>query len=116
MPLSSRTRFRVRVDFPAPDGEDRIRRRPRRFRIDTPSLHVLNLFAKLVDDGFQFQAETGERDVARFGAERIGLTAELLREEIEPPSDRAAGRQERARPLDMGAEPVELLSNIGARR
>lgn len=37
------------VDFPAPEGDDKITRRPRRFN---GLLHVLNLFTHLIDDGF----------------------------------------------------------------
>ena len=62
MPWSCSTRLRVRVDFPAPDGEERIRRTPRRAVIGglvRPAilLDVLNLFAELLDDGLEVEPD-----------------------------------------------------------
>src|SRR5215212_594464 len=114
MPRSSRTMLRVMVDFPAPDGEERIRRSPRRFRIDIPLLHVLDLLAELLDHGLQFEAEPRQGDVVRLGADRVCLAAELLREEVEATTNRSAVSEEGARRLHVSAEPVELLADVGA--
>src|SRR5579871_2124267 len=99
---SVRSRFlscismRVSVVFPAPEGEERIRIIPRR-RAPIISLDVLNLLAELLDLSLEFKPLGREAHVVRLRAERIGLPAELLRQEIEPPPDRAARRKEIAR-------------------
>ena len=54
------------VDFPAPEGEDRIMRRPRRCAFECAIMrvlslfYVLNLLAHLVDHGFEFQSHLGQ--------------------------------------------------------
>src|SRR4051812_26485032 len=104
---SSRVRLRVSVDLPAPDGDDRIRRSPRRVSSATALLHVLDLLAELLDHGLEVEPEAREGDVVRLGAERVGLAPELLGEEVEPAPDCAAGCEKLARRRDMGDEPVE---------
>src|SRR5262249_53691715 len=47
-----------------------------------------------------------------FRAQRVGFAIELLREEIEPATDRATLGNELSDLRNMGDEPVELLANI----
>ncbi len=61
-----------------------------------PLLHVLNLLAELLDHRLEVEADPRQRDVVGLGAERVGLAAEFLRQEIEPAPDRAARREELA--------------------
>src|SRR5205807_5748208 len=90
---------RESVVLPAPEGEDRTSMRPRRattaplrwsFSAGIASFQILDLLAELLDHALELEPDIGELDVVRFGAERIGLAVELLSEEIEPPTDRAA--------------------------
>ena len=52
------------------------------------SLHVLNLLAELLDHGLQVEPDPRQGDVVGLGAERVGLAAEFLRQEVEPAADR----------------------------
>ena len=54
------------------------------------SLQILHLLAKLLDHVLHFEAGIGQFEIVRFGAAGIDLAVELLRQEIEPPSDRSA--------------------------
>ena len=74
---------------------------------------VLDLLAELIDHRLQLEADRGEPAVVRLGAERVDLAVELLGEEVEPASDRAALRPAGARGRDMRVQPVDLLADIG---
>src|SRR5580704_8912916 len=105
--------MRVSVVLPAPEGEERINKRPRRLVAMAGSLDILNLFAQLLDLAAQIEADRSQGDVVRLGAERIGLARQFLREKIEPPADWPAGAHQFARRRHMGRQPIELLANIG---
>ena len=55
------------------------------------AFNALGLLAKLVDGRFQFKPDSLQSNVLSLGAQGVGLAVEFLREEIEPPSLRAAG-------------------------
>src|SRR3954447_19203346 len=119
MPGSCSTRLRVSVVLPAPEGEERMRRSPRRWWADasaTALLHVLDLLAELLHGRLEIEADPRHGHVPGLGAERIGLPAELLRQEVEAPPNRPAGAQKVARRGDVGAQAVDLLADVGARR
>src|SRR5258707_13887639 len=78
------------------------------------SFDVLHLLAKLLDRGFQGEADPGQREVGRFRAQRVGLAVELLAEEVEAPADCRALGEEVARGGDMRLEAIELLADVGA--
>ena len=106
--------MRVSVVLPAPEGEDRIRIIPRRlgFAILRSHSTFCDLLAELLDLRPEFKPLRGQRDVVRLGAEGVGLAAELLGEEIEPPADRPALVDEGAGGGDMRLQPVELLADV----
>src|SRR5208337_1226876 len=85
---------------------------PARRHLSKDSLDVLNLLAELLDLRPQFKPLCSQSHIVRLGRERIGLTAELLGEEIEPPPDGAALVEQSSRGGDMGFEPVKLLANV----
>src|ERR1700712_5843775 len=100
---------RVSVVLPAPEGEDRIRIRPRRptgsrgfafvpvIFVSTSLLDVLNLLAELLHDGLQVESDPRQADVVRLRAQGIGLAPEFLGQEIEAPANGAPGRDQLAR-------------------
>jgi len=58
--------LRVSVDFPAPEGEDRISRTPRRGVenwSDTRLLQILHLLAELIDHSLEVEADPREGHV-----------------------------------------------------
>ena len=58
---SASSNLRESVVLPAPDGDDSTSNNPRRaMLIWLFLLNVLNLFAELVDNGFQLKADGGE--------------------------------------------------------
>src|SRR5689334_17266651 len=111
-PARSSTRLRVSVVFPAPDGEDRMRMRPRRPTGDfeswlTASLHILNLLAELLDHGLQFKPDPRERHIIGLCTQGIGLAPEFLRQEIQASADRSALLQQAPRGIHVSTQPVE---------
>ena len=56
------------------------------------SFEVLHLLAELLDHALQLEADIGQFDVVRLGAQRIGFAVEFLRQEIEPAPDRRRRR------------------------
>src|SRR5262245_6532773 len=93
---------RASVVLPAPAGDERINSMPRRPMpgpLDTASsrpssLNVLDLLTHLIDDGLQLQAGPCRLRIAGFGAQRVRLAIELLRQKIEPSPGRLLGAQE----------------------
>ena len=68
MSLSQSRRRRASVDFPAPEGDDKIIKRPRRLMCEVakypgPLFDILNLFAHLIYHSFQIKSYS--RQVAR---------------------------------------------------
>src|SRR5262249_22264921 len=121
--------MRDSVVLPAPDGEDKTSISPRRTmaiffglfratgrftmlsalptfpaepRENNGLFEVLHLLAELLDNGLELKPDLGEFHVVRFGAQRIGFPIELLGEEIEPASDRAAFGDQVLRLRNMG--------------
>src|ERR1700745_936570 len=76
------------------------------------SLQILHLLAKCLDDVLHCEAGCGQLDIVRLGAGGIDLAIELLRQEIEPTSDRPALADDLASLCDMGRDAVELLADI----
>ena len=74
------------------------------------------MLAKLLDRGFEFQADIGELDVVRLGAKRIGFPVELLREKIEAAADRSALPHEQPSLRHVRGQAVKLLTDIGLGR
>src|SRR5580704_5199421 len=79
-----------------------------------PSFEVLHLLAELLDRRLQGKADAGQLDIGRFRAQRVGLAVQFLAQEIELPADRLAALEQVADLREMGAQPVELLADIGA--
>ena len=77
------------------------------------SFQILHLLAELLDHALELEADIGQLHVVRLGAERIGFTIELLREEIEPPAHRTAVGDQALGLRDVRSEPVELLADVG---
>src|SRR6516225_7064994 len=76
------------------------------------SLQILNLFAELLNHVLHFEASIGQFEIVGFGAAGVDLAVELLRQEIESPSDRAALADQLARLRDVGGDAVELFAHI----
>jgi hypothetical protein len=76
MSRSSCSSMRLRVDFPAPDGEAMTSMTPRRPERDAVALRglladrtlfdILDLLAKLFHDRFQIEADGRQSDIIRF--------------------------------------------------
>ena len=64
-------------------------------------LDVLHLFAELVDDRFELQAEPRDVDGVGLRTEGVGLAVELLSKEVELASDRTRFIQNVARCPNM---------------
>src|SRR5207253_1562895 len=79
----------------------------------SPSLQILNLFAKLVDHRLQLQPDRGHRGGVRLGAQGIRFAIEFLRQKIELAADGAAAAEQHARGSDMRLQPVDLLVDVG---
>src|SRR5215210_6137745 len=80
----------------------------------TPSFHVLNLLAELLDHRLKLKADLRERHVVGLGAQGIRLPAELLSEKIEPATDGAAFPEQSSGGLHVRPQPVELFADIRA--
>ena len=80
------------------------------------SLQILHLLAKLLDDVLHFETGIGQLDIVRLGAAGVDLAVELLRQEIEPPSDCPALAYHLAGLRHMGCDAVELLADVGLGR
>src|SRR5947207_13496451 len=110
---SRASRRRDNVVLPAPDGDDSTSSKPRRGSSGGDGLwrllDILHLLAKLIDDGLERKPGPDQGRVGRLGAPRIGLAVELLRQEVEPPTDRLARLQQFPGCLDMGSQPIDLL-------
>src|SRR5690606_3979950 len=76
----SATRRRDSEVLPAPDGLEITSIRPRRRR--SGSLDILHLLAELLDGRLQLQANRGEGRGGGLRAQGVGLTVELLRQEV----------------------------------
>src|SRR4051794_11367570 len=131
---SSPSSLREIVVLPAPEGEESTSIRPRRLTsmkpdvaagavivpmspfTGSPSLDVLDLLAQLLDGGLQVDADGGEADIGALGAEGVGFGVELLAEEVELASDRAALGDEIARRRDMRRQPVQFFPDVGLAR
>ena len=72
--------LRASVDFPAPEGEERMIKRPRRVM---DLLNVLHLLAHLVDGRLEVKPDPGEGLKARLGTHRVGLAVEFLHQKVE---------------------------------
>src|SRR3982751_1789160 len=99
MPESCSTRLRVSVVLPAPEGEERMRRSPRR-RGDpsaTALFHVLDLLAELLHGRLEVEPDPRHGYVPGLRTERIRPPPELLRKKVEPPPARPASTQKVAR-------------------
>ena len=103
----------ARVLLPAPDGDDRMISKPRRCKA---LLHVLNLFAHLIDDHFQVKPHPGQFRSAGFRAERVGFAHEFLHQKVEFSPDLTGFGQQRPGGGDMGLQPVKLLGHISLYR
>src|SRR3990170_2628315 len=77
-----------------------------------PSLDVLHLLAQPLDRGLELEADAGELDVGRLGAQRVGLAVELLAQEVEPAPDRTAGGEQAAGGCEMRRQAVQLLAHV----
>ena len=66
------TRRRDKLVLPAPEGLEMTRNRPR--RLCAGLFDILHLLAKLIDRGFQLQADGGQGRRSRFGAQGVDLT------------------------------------------
>ena len=91
IPGSASINRRASVVFPAPDGDDRIYRSPRRatgptalpsLRVDV-SLNVLHLLAELIDNALKTKARARNIDGIGLRAKGVGFPVEFLREKIE---------------------------------
>ena len=110
--VGSQARKRLdRVDFPAPEGEERIMRRPR--LLVMLLFHVLYLFAHLVDHRFEVQPDPSKCDRLRLGTQGVGLPIEFLHQEIELAPGRAALGDQFARGLDMCVQAIQFFGHIG---
>src|SRR5262245_4502658 len=78
------------------------------------SLDILHLLAHLIDH--RLQSKSGARDlhVVGLGAERIGLAIKFLGEEVELAADGPVLAEQLASRADMGAQPLQLLLDVGA--
>src|SRR5690554_111065 len=76
-------------------------------------LHVLNLFAELINHRFHLQPDAREAYIGRLGAKRIRLAIELLCQKIEPTSCGLLTLNQSTGLFDMGREPIKLLTDIG---
>src|SRR6185503_16893820 len=94
--------------LPAPEGAVMTNSRPF-------LLKVLDLLADLLDQQLELEGAVGHRGARRLGGEGIRLPVQLLREEIQALADRAAGAQHALHLAQMGAQPVELLGDVGLR-
>ena len=118
-------RRRVIVVLPAPEGEDSTSRKPRRRsregrrRGRDRRVAAHSMFCTCSRNcsiaRLQREPDAGQLDVGRFRAQRVGLAVELLAQEIELTADRVVAAEQFARLRDVGAQPVQLLADIGAR-
>src|SRR5262249_32810418 len=91
--------------------EDSTSIRPRRAII--ASLQILHLLAELLDHALELEADIGEIDVVRFGAQGVGLAVELLGEEVEPPADGAVLAEQMARLRHVSDAAIGSLGVVG---
>src|SRR3989338_3486225 len=99
---------RASVDLPAPEGEERISKSPRRIDL----FHVLNLFAHLVYHRLKVKPDAGQGKRLRFGTERIGLAHEFLHQEIEFAAHGGGFCQKQTGGIDMGRKAVEFFGHV----
>ena len=119
--------FRVRVVFPAPLGEERMR--SRKGSTITPGsisghawenttarllLDVLDLLAHALDLGLQLDDRVRDHGVLALGADRVGLAGHLLEEEIEAPAHGVRAREERLEVRRVALETGQLLADVDA--
>jgi hypothetical protein len=78
-----------------------------------PSLHILDLFAHLIDHGFQVKPDPGQRQRLRFGTQGIRLAHELLHQEIQLAAHPCRVGQMRPRGTDMGGKAVKFFGDVG---
>src|SRR4051812_17433719 len=99
-------RARESVVLPAPEGEDMMRRSPRRAMLTRESclFNVLDLLAELIDDRLELEPDCGEVAVGRLRAKRIRFAIEFLGEKIELPADGLGGLEKLPRGFDMGEQ------------
>src|SRR3546814_4143999 len=86
--------------------------RPPPVPVPAPLCHVLHLLAELLDGGLEGETDPRQRRIARLGAERIRFAIQLLAQEVEPATDRAAFPDKVARRIDMRREPIQFLADI----
>src|SRR5262245_30361671 len=99
------------VVLPAPEGEESTSSRPRLSIRSSPegglvSLNVLHLLSHLIDHRLQLQAGARRLFVIGFGAKRVGLAVELLRQKIEPTSGRRVEGHEVAGGRDVADDAL----------
>src|SRR6266536_6127394 len=112
------------VVFPAPEGDDRMSRRkssiPTRARYaplggaDRLSLDILHLLPHSLDFCLEFNDRVGDREVLRFGSNRIYLARHLLQKEIEAPPYGLFVADVGAELIEMAPQPYELLRGVRA--
>ena len=87
-PGSCSSSRRASVVLPAPEGDDKHEHESPALQVPSPSLDVLHLLAQLIDDAFELEPDAARLDVTGLGADGVGLTVELLRQELELAPDR----------------------------
>src|SRR5262249_50955607 len=99
------------VVFPAPEGDDRMRRRkssaPR-----SGSLDILHLLAHPLDLRLHLDHRVRDGAVLRFRADSMDLARRLLQKEIEPPADRLARAEVRLELREVALEARQLLGDV----
>src|SRR5262245_61321929 len=76
------------------------------------SLDVLHLLPDALHEGPRFQDACDQLTVVGLGCDRVDLTVELLRQEIELPADGPTLRKEVPDLRQVRAEPGELFRDI----
>src|SRR5438105_6471860 len=102
----------MRVVFPAPDGDETMKRSPR--GIFSSLLHVLDLLLERFDLRLQVEDVPERAGLANFLARGVRLAVELLREEVEAFPDGPAGVEQTADLDEVRLEPLDLLRDVGA--
>src|SRR5476651_2018407 len=86
------------VVLPAPDGEDSTNNSPRRATVALAAFlfNVLNLFAHLVDHGFEVQANSGQARIIGLGTQCIGFAVKLLGQKVKLATHGFSGLEQHA--------------------
>src|SRR5258707_9151173 len=95
----------LRFVWPAPEGDDRIRRRK-------SSFDILQLLRPPLGFGLEFYDKVRDPQVLRLRSDRIYLAGHLLQKEIEFPPERLVFGQVSAHLLDVARQPPELFRDV----